>query len=163
MKVQIVIHPFLLWLLIGTNCKDLVIFTILFFRFWWLKLRFFFKKRLLASITVKWSVHYIVKSCETQFGCVSISMIQCPPSGPVEEDDSFWLGTHYDWCKLRAIQNSLSLYNVHFFMFMGWDGGIINTMLLHMVKSDRGQNRGVVHADALIWVKSGLLLVLKYV
>jgi len=35
-------------------------------------------------------------------------------------------------------------------MFIGWDGGIINTMLLHMVKSDRGQNRGVVHADALI-------------
>ncbi len=39
------------------------------------------------------------------------------------------------------IQNSLSLYNVHFFMFMGWDGGIISTML-HMVKSYRGQNRG---------------------
>jgi hypothetical protein len=65
-------------------------------------------------------------------------MIQCPPSGPVEKDDSFWLGS---LGSSGDIQNSLSLYNVHFFMFMGWDGGIINTML-HMVKSDRGQNRG---------------------
>ncbi len=40
MKVQIVIHPFILWLLIGTNWKNLMIFTIWFCRFWWLKLRF---------------------------------------------------------------------------------------------------------------------------
>jgi hypothetical protein len=54
--------------------------------------------------------------------------------------------TRFDWAVIMIgpscdIQNSLSLYNVHFFMFMGCDGGIINTML-HMVKSCRGQNRG---------------------
>jgi len=54
--------------------------------------------------------------------------------------DCFWLANHTDWHRCHHL-NSVSLYSVHFFMFMGWGRGNNWQSLLNVLNTKQYKSR----------------------